>query len=190
MKLRAATAFAVFFAALAAVPACSDDEAQSTAPADAGIAYFDTGVSADANVGDVAAPLEDGSTKPDTGTPVVDAGKPDTGVVVDAGPVDAGPTGPALNGCVTYTDRTAAGASRTITWDFSVAQTAEHCMIIKAGQTVTFNGNLTTHPIGTNGGDANSPITSTANITFPNAGTFGYKCTAHASMVGVVYVIP
>jgi plastocyanin len=188
MKLRAATAFAVFFAALAA---CSDDDTQSTTPADGGIVYIDSGISADANVGDVAAPLVDGSAKPDTGTPVVDAGKPDTGVVVvDAGPVDAGPTGPALNGCVNYTDRTAAAASRTITWDFSVAQTPEHCMIIKAGQTVMFNGSLATHPIGTNGGDVASPITNTANITFPNAGTFGYKCTAHASMVGVVYVIP
>jgi plastocyanin len=187
MKLRAATAFAVFFASVAA---CSDEDAQTTTPADGGIVFVDSGISGDANVGDVAAPLVDGSAKPDTGTPVVDAGKPDTGVVVDAGPVDAGPTGPALNGCVSYTDRTAAAAVRTVTWDFPVAQTPEHCMIIKVGQTVMFNGNLATHPLASNGGDPNSPITNTANITFPTAGTFGYKCTAHASMVGVVYVIP
>lgn len=98
--------------------------------------------------------------------------------------------GPDLNGCKNYVDRTAAGASREITWGFPVSTTPEACMKIKAGQTVTWKGDLSIHPIGPKGGDANNPIKSAATNTFPAAGTFGYVCTNHSTMLGVVLVVP
>lgn len=124
------------------------------------------------------------STTPTT-TPGTDAGTPPA----DGGGGGATP-GPELNGCKTYVDRTADSASRTITWGFSVSSTPEACMKIKAGQTVTWNGELGTHPLAAKGGDANSPIKNEKTATFAAAGTFGYVCTAHASMTGVVLVVP
>lgn len=100
------------------------------------------------------------------------------------------PPGPALNGCTNYVDKTADAASREITWGFSVSSTPEACMKIKVGQTVTWNGNLGTHPIGTKGGDSPSPITNAATAKFDKAGTFGYVCTAHANMQGAIVVVP
>jgi hypothetical protein len=74
--------------------------------------------------------------------------------------------GPDLNGCKNYVDRTADTASREITWGFPVSTTPEAC------------------------GDANNPIKSAATNTVPAAGTFGYVCTAHSTMTGVVLVVP
>lgn len=97
-----------------------------------------------------------------------------------------------LNGCTdsSYADNTAAGA--TITWDFTVSP---KCVKIKAGQTVTWNGDLTTHPLNPFGGDQGSPVPSvaagtTTKGTFPTAGTFGFHCANHPSMLGAIKVVP
>lgn len=135
----------------------------------------------------------DAGTTADTGTLPTDAGTPtDSGTTTDAAPaVDAAtPNGPLLNGCSQYVDRTADAASRTLVWSFSIADAPERCIIVKAGQTVTFQGDHTIHPLGAKGGDPNSPITNVADVKFANAGTFGYVCTNHPSMTGVVYVLP
>lgn len=98
----------------------------------------------------------------------------------------------ALNGCTeaSYVDKTAAGA--TITWNFTVDP---KCVKIKAGQTVTWNGDFATHPLNPFGGDQGSPVPSkttgtTATGTFPTAGTFGFHCVNHPSMLGAVKVVP
>ncbi len=151
--------------------ACSSDDA--TTAVDSGTA--DTGAGAD------------------TGVLPTDAGTPtDSGFRVDAAPpVDAAtPNGPLLNGCTQYVDRTAEAASRTLVWSFSIADAPERCIIIKAGQTVTFQGDHTIHPLAAKGGDAASPITNVADVKFATAGTFGYVCANHSPMTGVVYVLP
>lgn len=118
------------------------------------------------------------STGTGTGTPTPDASTTSTT-----------PT-PSLNGCTTYVDRTAEGASREITWGFSVASTPEACMKIKVGQTVTWKGDHMLHPLGAKGGDASNPIKEAQTITFPAAGTFGFVCTAHSTMTGAIVVVP
>jgi plastocyanin len=76
-------------------------------------------------------------------------------------------------------------------------------MIIAAGQTVTFQGDFTMHPLarGTvsdaNAGSPGNPIpappTNTGaslGVTYPAAGTFPYHCTQHTAegMNGTVQV--
>ncbi|CAN5568858.1 hypothetical protein BH09MYX1_BH09MYX1_24470 [soil metagenome] len=108
----------------------------------------------------------------------------------DTSTPDAG--GGSLNGCTdsAYSDQTAAGA--TITWDFTVSP---KCVKIKAGQSVTWNGDFATHPINPFGGDNGSQVPSvstgtTAKGTFASAGTFGFHCLNHPSMLGAVKVVP
>jgi plastocyanin len=67
-------------------------------------------------------------------------------------------------------------------------------MSIKVGQTVTWNGDFTDHPLEPTTDD--NPITdvlsgTTATTTFPAAGTFGYDCAMHPSMMfGAIQVVP
>lgn len=101
---------------------------------------------------------------------------------------DAGGGG-SVNGCTTYADQTAAGGA--ITWDFTVAP---KCVKVKVGQTVTWTGDFATHPLAPFNGDASNPIVigtaGTSKITFPVAGTFGFHCLNHPSMLGAVQVVP
>ena len=70
------------------------------------------------------------------------------------------------------------------------------CVEIKAGQTVTWTGSFATHPLLADEGDKPNPISTadtsgaSATVTFPTAGTYGYKCQVHASMTGAVLVTP
>lgn len=126
----------------------------------------------------------------DTGTPS-DSGSP------DSGPSDSGSMGDVpftLNGCTDndFVDRSAANANRTITWDFSVQP---KCILVAKGQTVTWQGTLTAHPLAPFNGDMPNPIMNTSTgtsvmFTFPNAGNYGFHCNIHASMQGVVRVKP
>lgn len=125
----------------------------------------------------------------------------------EAGAVDSGAsdgtvtTATATQGCTTYVDRTLGIADRTIVWSYDVAQDPGHCMQIKAGQAVTFvdtNGttvaDFVTHPMLAQGGDRPSPIESfdrtTGRAPFPNAGTFGFQCAHHETMLGAILVVP
>lgn len=105
-----------------------------------------------------------------------------------ATPADGGGGG-TVNGCSTYADATASGGA--ITWDFNVSP---KCVQIKAGQTVTWTGDFGVHPMSAFNGDAPNPITNgsggTAKITFPSAGTFGFHCLNHPSMLGAIQVVP
>lgn len=141
----------------------------------------------------------------DTTTSTLDAGtpKPDSGGGTDSGGTDSGGGGDSatpLNGCTTYVDLTAAGAARTITWALPLSD-ANKCMKVKTGQSVTWTGSFTSHPLAPQGGTTPNPITSsgattndagqsTATITFANAGDYGYICSIHASMIGAIQVVP
>jgi plastocyanin len=112
-----------------------------------------------------------------------------------------------LNGCnsSTATDKTASTSTTVMFGDTLVYDPP--CVRIKAGSSVTFQGNFMGHPLqgGTASGltltpDAASPIKLTmgtdggmsASFTFPAAGNFGYYCTLHGGvgMKGAVFVVP
>lgn len=120
-----------------------------------------------------------------------------------SGSPSAGSAPAAVNGCTSYVDMTADSAARTIKWDFSIASDTNRCMKVKVGQSVTFNGNFTAHPLVELGGDSPNPFSGAkallkdaglasehTPITFATAGTFGYKCSIHASMTGAIVVVP
>jgi len=91
-----------------------------------------------------------------------------------------------------YLDRTAPGADRQLNWDFSISSDPERCLQVRVGQTVVWSGDLSTHPLGGQGGDSPNPITTHLNgsVTFTTAGTFGFVCLSHSSMKGAIQVLP
>lgn len=105
----------------------------------------------------------------------------------DTGPVDAG-----LNGCAEaeFVDQSAPADQRMIKWDFNVSP---RCIIIAKGQSVMWMGSFATHPLTSKGGTTPSPIVtiSTGNsvsYAFSAAGDYGFICTNHQPMTGVVRV--
>lgn len=133
--------------------------------------------------------------RPPTDAPVDSPGQPPIDAPVDARPV----TG--LNNCTAQmaVDRTEPIAPRNVMFNGGTYTPA--CLKIKVGQTVTWSGDFTLHPLvpGQFGGgnQPGNPImaTSTGNTmmaTFGAAGDFGYYCANHApgGMMGAIYVIP
>ena len=106
---------------------------------------------------------------------------------------DGGGGGAVVNACKTFVDKTAAGDARTLAWDFPIAQAAERCTTVKVGQSVTFSGSFTIHPLVGSGGDTPNPISgaqAAAGVaTFTKAGTFGFLCSIHPGMTGAIKVI-
>ncbi len=120
--------------------------------------------------------------------------------------LDAGVITPVIHDCTAaaYVDRSDAGADRRVGFGTALGSNAvgysPSCIVIAAGQSVTFVGNFNTHPLvggeyGADGGTSNNPIgrhdTGTADlpIGFPSAGLYPFYCDLHApTMVGVVKV--
>lgn len=117
-------------------------------------------------------------------------------------------SGPIFHGCTdaNFVDRTAATAERRVgfgsTRGSGPFDYLPKCILIAAGQSVSFEGDFNQHPLspGTsatarNAGSPNNPITrttsgSSASFTFASAGTYPYFCELHvaAGMAGVVRV--
>lgn len=100
-----------------------------------------------------------------------------------------------INGCTVYQDQTSDGSPRNLNWDLPLASSPARCMKIKAGQSVTWRGLFSFHPLKAQGGDAGNPISNggsgdTHVVAFPATGTFGYVCTSHPSMTGAIFVAP
>jgi plastocyanin len=113
-----------------------------------------------------------------------------------------------FHGCTqeSFVDRSASGAARTITFGGAMFVFDPKCMTITAGQTVTFTGNFSFHPLtpginptpgGLTAGTPGNPIPATSSgntvsVSFPRAGTFPYFCALHLSngMAGVIVVKP
>jgi plastocyanin len=101
--------------------------------------------------------------------------------------------GPANNGCTIFTDASAAASTRTIS--FAGNQYSPGCLTIAPGQSVTFTGDFTKHPLrpgvapslGGGQGTTPNPIpTQTTSgtaltVTFPVAGTYPFYCAVHQS---------
>jgi plastocyanin len=120
----------------------------------------------------------------------------DGSIVVSDATTSAMDAGPPLNGCTTYVDHTT-DKEVDLQWDFGIAQRADHCSKIKVGSVVKWTGDFNTHPLDAFGGDTPNPIANafadagaSVLITFPTAGTFGYHCDVHASMLGAIEVVP
>jgi plastocyanin len=132
----------------------------------------------------------------------------DAGNGADAGNVDGGTTdgGPDTSctadyaGCTTFEDHTASGDPRTITFGGTAGNAyVPKCMQVKVGQTVTFSGDFSFHPLQPACGPAIpsvSPVSATeATVTFDTAGNYGYFCTRHGTaagtgMAGAIEVVP
>lgn len=105
------------------------------------------------------------------------------------GPVDENACSEAWAGCTELQDRTAEDAARTITFGDALGNNyAPKCLRIKAGQTVTFEGDFVVHPLAQACGPADvvPNVTSGTSqaVTFETAGNFGYFCTKHGNPAG------
>lgn len=119
----------------------------------------------------------------------------------------AAPQTPSVHGCSGsgWVDKTADSADRRIGFGGELGSSAvgyaPPCMIVSAGQTVTFVGNYGTHPLapgeqsGADAGTTPNPIPSKTTgagdtpVTFDRAGVYPYYCVLHApTMVGAVWV--
>jgi len=123
-------------------------------------------------------------------------------------PAPQEPTPPVamLNGCETadYVDRSEQAADRIINFGGEAGSPplgySPSCILISAGQAVTFQGNFNTHPMspGTvegSGESLNTPVQKRGTgsdpyqVTFPTAGLYPYYCDYHRpTMIGVVRV--
>lgn len=170
---------------------CGDDAAHDGHVAtDAGVADVgatDTGAAADQPlVADVPAPDQDAGN---------DAG----------GPADVPVAVPLLNDCAAavYVDRTADDAERTVVPRGTTGYTPR-CLVVRAGQSVTFSMSFTTHPLNPGvphgssaGATSPNPIEaqragSSYTVAFTGAGFYPFYCNVHGhvGMAGVVRVVP
>lgn len=112
-----------------------------------------------------------------------------------AAPVRAQQDGdmPLLNGCSSYVDATADDADRTLAWGYDIENDPRRCLKVRVGQVVTFDGNVSRHPIDALGGARPNPfagsLSSATSFTFDQTGGFGFVCTYHEEMLGVIWVV-
>jgi len=125
-------------------------------------------------------------------TTTLDAGGKDSSPANDANGIQPDTGAPPVNGC----GPNDFVAANMITWNFTVVP---KCVSIKPGDSVTWNGSFGTHPLDAFNGDTPNPIAgagvvadggSSVTIKFSTAGTFGFHCTTHATMLGAVKVAP
>lgn len=130
----------------------------------------------------------------------------DAGLERDASGENADAEIPTFNGCRAsdYVDESGEDDSRVITIVATSLSYSPRCLLIAKGQTVTFVGTLSEHPLAPGNpshpaaGSAHTPIVATATgksveFTFEEAGTFPYYCRIHGSgngqgMAGSIHV--
>jgi plastocyanin len=144
--------------------------------------------------GDVTQDRNGGSDSGGTDSPVGDTGAQD-GEGDAPPPYDGGP----LNECTeaNFMDLTDPGATREINFPGNSGQNLYEpsCVRIKVNQDVTWLGDFTQHPLEPFGGSPGNPIVATSTGTsyqqaFAVAGTFGFHCMNHTTMLGAVRVEP
>lgn len=137
----------------------------------------------------------------DSTPPVTDAPMSTIDARIDAAIDAPGPL--RINGCTAAmaVDLTAPGATRTIVITDDVF--TPKCARIRVGQSVTWSGMFSEHPLapgiirtGSIETQPGSPIPSVTNgvtrvVAFPTAGDWAFYCPNHTpSMAGVIYVVP
>ena len=138
-------------------------------------------------------------------TPAADVTAADV-TAADAGSTDAGPTDAGavvFHGCTAFVDRTADGADRTV--GFTNFRYDPACMLVAAGQRVTFSGDFSVHQFRPGvapsrvasdpPAPAGNPMTArdegtSATFEPPAAGTYPYYCLDHegTGMYGAIRV--
>ena len=98
--------------------------------------------------------------------------------------------------CGTVEDRTGATSDRSI--NFPGRSYSPACMRIKVGQTVSFQGTFSSHPLDPACGNYEVIVPTRSGVqkefTFTKPGTYGYYCIRHGSrdgkgMAGLIYVV-
>jgi len=113
---------------------------------------------------------------------------------------------PTLNGCAPsdYEDHSVGDDRRVVAIAANGLVFTPKCLLVARGQTVQFEGSLTSHPLAPgnpsdpNAGSSNNPIVKTStgksvSFDFSSAGTFPYYCELHAfgegsGMAGAIHV--
>jgi plastocyanin len=118
--------------------------------------------------------------------------------VVDSSQAEAGAVCPsAFAGCVSFTDSTAADADRTV--HFQDYDYNPKCLMVRAGQTVTFSGDFIRHPLTPSCGPEllleYRDTAASASFVMGAVGIYGYYCLDHGNpqgdvMSGAIQVVP
>jgi plastocyanin len=118
--------------------------------------------------------------------------------VVDASRAEAGAAcQAAFAGCVSFTDSTAADADRTV--HFQDYDYNPKCLMVRAGQTVTFSGDFIRHPLTPSCGPEllleYRDTAASASFVMGAVGIYGYYCLDHGNpqgdvMSGAIQVVP
>jgi plastocyanin len=168
----------------------------------------ESGAGSDTSIADTSAPddASEGSTGQDTGAPDADAAtadEPDGFVPLDPIPCTQAEFDAVAS--ATGGDFTAAGGVAVVfPVDGIPMQYTHHCVKVKVGTVVTFEGKFSSHPLGAFGGNVPSPIPHTMidpavgvsgkpelPVTMTTAGNYGFRCDFHPlQMFGAVQVVP
>ncbi len=104
------------------------------------------------------------------------------------------------SGCTTFVDATDAAASRVVSFPAGGERYSPQCLKVRFGQSVTFQGNFSNHPLAAACAPTVNPVARTTNgssasFTFDRGlGVYGYYCSQHGStngngMAGAVMVV-
>lgn len=187
-----------FDASLTITDATSDSPIVDAAANDAGVDAADSSAPLDSGTDSgVHVVLDSGSIVDSGNDSGLDASDDSGDASDDAG--DGGDAGVVVNDCTVFEDDTDPAATRVIQGPpgSGPVQFTPSCMAVHAGQSVTFQqADFSNHPLMPQNGDTPNPITftssgTTVTIAFPNAGTFGFVCEFHPSlMFGAIEVTP
>jgi plastocyanin len=119
-------------------------------------------------------------------------------VVVDSSQTEAGAAClSAFAGCVSFTDSTAVDADRTV--HFQDYDYNPKCLMVRAGQIVTFSGDFIRHPLTPSCGPEllleYRDTATAASFVMGAVGIYGYYCLDHGNpqgdvMSGAIQVVP
>jgi plastocyanin len=178
-------------ARLDVAPADAPRDAAADAPRDTAVdALRDTGADAPRDAAaDVTAP----DAAVDHATPADAA--PDSPAMPDSAPDTSAPDGATTMAFMDITpcnqESAYVTAPLTITFLSGPNGFTPSCLKLARGSTVTFNGDMGSHPVRARpGGTAGNPVDGSTMVTFNQAGFFPFHCISHQNMIGVVWVTP
>lgn len=177
---------AVLFAALCAVHCGSEDDDPNGAGGSSGSGPS-AGTGSEPTAGSDSEPTAGSGSEPTAGS-------------------GSGDEIPTLNGCAesAYVDQSAEDGARIVQIASAGLVFTPRCLLIAAGQSVTFEGSLAAHPIAPGNanddtaGSPDNPIQPTSSgrsvsFAFPEPGTYPYFCELHgfgdgSGMSGTIHV--
>jgi plastocyanin len=171
------------------IAGCSSSSPQALSSRDASgsLNAAQDGAALDASLDDSAHREASGVLPDDAAAAVVDSSFAEAGLACQA----------AFAGCASFVDATAADADRTVHFqDYSYDP---KCLMVRAGQTVTFSGDFIRHPLTPSCGPELllefRDTTTAASFEMDAVGVYGYYCLDHGdpqgdTMSGAIEVVP